>query len=146
MRLTFLCAAAATALLLTACGGDEGTDDTPASSTASGSMPHFDGTADIRDALAGTDYGCGNWNDIDEEVASCLMAGDAGIHGVYLSDNPAATAAVTFEQDPATPAVIVGENWLFDCGPGDSLGLDRCVNVAEIVGGTLVQPEEEQSE
>jgi hypothetical protein len=142
MRLMLLSAAAASALILTACGGDgDGAD--PTESTTGDSMPRFDSTGDIRDRLAGTDHACETWNDVDDGVASCLMGGDAGIHAVYLADNPAATAAVTFQQDPTTPAVIVGQNWLFDCGPGESFGLDRCVEVTKTLGGTLVQPDEQ---
>jgi hypothetical protein len=144
MRLKFLSAAAASVLLLTACGsgGDDSADSAGTTPPDTGSsLTRYDKTTDIRDALADTDHACGKWNDVDDGVASCLMAGDAGVHGVYIADNPAATAAVTFQQDPDTPAVVVGQNWLFDCGPGGTFGLDRCIDVTKILGGTLVEPD-----
>ena len=149
LRLT---AASALAVALTACGsGDEA--DTGSGSdagTSSGAdpaqdagltLPEVDRLTAIRDTLAGTDYECVNWSDVDEGVASCLLPDDRGIHGVHITENPTSTATVIFQRSPETPGVVMGKNWVFDCGPTDELGSDGCGEIATIFDATLVEPD-----
>lgn len=142
LRTTAFATLAAAALALTACGGgdDDSSPTTVESSGAvTGDLPRFDSTADLRDALAGTDRECTQWRDVDEGLASCVLPGDAGIHGVYLREDPTTVAATVF-QGESSPAVVIGNNWLFDCGP-EGLDTDACGDVADILGGTVVLPE-----
>lgn len=146
---------------LTACGSDDGdaTETTvTGSDTVTGDLPRFDDPAAIRDALAGTGRECLQWSDVSAGLASCVLPGtgpavagpgtaptDAAdrpsIHGVYVRDNPGEIASTLFQDGSGTPAVVIGNNWLFDCGPGDGFGIDNCTDVAEILGGTVVLPE-----
>lgn len=142
-------------LALTACGGDDG-DAAPAtvesSDAVTGDLPRFESTAEIRDKLAGTDWECQVWNDsadtgeVDGTASSCLTAIGGGenrdqpsIHAIYLNDHPAETASVIFQDE--SPAVIVGNNWLFDCGPDTAISIDQCKDIARILGGTVVLPD-----
>lgn len=142
-------------LALTACGGDNG-DAAPttveSSDAVTGDLPRFESTAEIRDKLAGTDWECQVWNDsadtgeVDGTASSCLTAIGGGenrdqpsIHAIYLNDHPAETASVIFQGE--SPAVIVGNNWLFDCGPGTAISIDQCKDIARILGGTVVLPD-----
>ena len=141
-------------LALTACGGDDG-DAAPttveSSDAVTGDLPRFESTAEIRDKLAGTDWECQVWNDsadtgeVDGTASSCLTAIGGGenrdqpsIHAIYLNDHPAETASVIFQGQ--SPAVIVGNNWLFDCGPDTAISIDQCKDIAKILGGTVVLP------
>ncbi len=128
IRTIALTAATCGVLVLTACGGDE--DASPTT---------VDTTAAIRDTLAGTNRECAQWRDVDEGLASCVLPGGAGIHGIYLRDDPTTVAATVFGGG-SSPAVVIGNNWLFDCGPS---GLDpgACGQVAGILGGTVVLPD-----
>ncbi|MGP5643791.1 hypothetical protein ACTXO6_10680 [Corynebacterium variabile] len=142
-------------LALTACGGD---DEDAASTTVessdavTGDLPRFESTAEIRDKLAGTDWECQVWNDsadtgeVDGTASSCLTAIGGGenrdqpsIHAIYLNDHPAETASVIFQDE--SPAVIVGNNWLFDCGPDTAISIDQCKDIAKILGGTVALPD-----
>ncbi|MGP5147289.1 hypothetical protein [Corynebacterium variabile] len=140
---------------LTACGGDDG-DAAPttveSSDAVTGDLPRFESTAEIRDKLAGTDWECQVWNDsadtgeVDGTASSCLTAIGGGenrdqpsIHAIYLNDHPAETASVIFQGQ--SPAVIVGNNWLFDCGPDTAISIDQCKDIARILGGTVVLPD-----
>ena len=142
-------------LALTACGGDDG-DAAPttveSSDAVTGDLPRFESTAEIRDKLAGTDWECQVWNDsadtgeVDGTASSCLTAIGGGenrdqpsIHAIYLNDHPAETASVIFQGE--SPAVIVGNNWLFDCGPNTAISIDQCKDIARILGGTVVLPD-----
>ena len=145
-------------LALTACGGDDG-DAAPttveSSDAVTGDLPRFESTAEIRDKLAGTDWECQVWNDsednedtgeVDGTASSCLTAIGGGenrdqpsIHAIYLNDHPAETASVIFQDE--SPAVIVGNNWLFDCGPDTAISIDQCKDIARILGGTIVLPD-----
>ena len=142
-------------LALTACGGDDG-DAAPttveSSDAVTGDLPRFESTAEIRDKLAGTDWECQVWNDsadtgeVDGTTSSCLNAIGGGenrdqpsIHAIYLNDHPAETASVIFQGQ--SPAVIVGNNWLFDCGPDTAISIDQCKDIARILGGTVVLPD-----
>ncbi len=142
-------------LALTACGGDDG-DAAPttveSSDAVTGDLPRFESTAEIRDKLAGTDWECQVWNDsadtgeVDGTASSCLTAIGGGenrdqpsIHAIYLNDHPAETASVIFQGQ--SPAVIVGNNWLFDCGPDAAISIDQCKDIARILGGTVVLPD-----
>ncbi|MDN6478694.1 MAG: hypothetical protein ACTIBZ_06980 [Corynebacterium variabile] len=142
-------------LALTACGGDDG-DAAPttveSSDAVTGDLPRFESTAEIRDKLAGTDWECQVWNDsadtgeVDGTASSCLTAIGGGenrdqpsIHAIYLNDHPAETASVIFQGQ--SPAVIVGNNWLFDCGPDTAISIDQCKDIARILGGTVVLPD-----
>ena len=142
-------------LALTACGGDNG-DAAPttveSSDAVTGDLPRFESTAEIRDKLAGTDWECQVWNDsadtdeVDGTASSCLTAIGGGenrdqpsIHAIYLNDHPAETASVIFQDE--SPAVIVGNNWLFDCGPDTAISIDQCKDIARILGGTVVLPD-----
>lgn len=142
-------------LALTACGGDNG-DAAPttveSSDAVTGDLPRFESTAEIRDKLAGTDWECQVWNDsadtgeVDGTASSCLTAIGGGenrdqpsIHAIYLNDHPAETASVIFQGQ--SPAVIVGNNWLFDCGPDTAISIDQCKDIARILGGTVVLPD-----
>ena len=145
-------------LALTACGGDDG-DAAPttveSSDAVTGDLPRFESTAEIRDKLAGTDWECQVWNDsednadtgeVDGTASSCLTAIGGGenrdqpsIHAIYLNDHPAETASVIFQDE--SPAVIVGNNWLFDCGPDTAISIDQCKDIAKILGGTVVLPD-----
>lgn len=164
-RTTVLAATAAvlTVASLTACGGD-GDDATETTVTGSdavtGSLPRVNATTDIRDTLAGSDRECLQWSDVEDGLASCVLPpvnrdataadGDAAptaaadqpsIHGVYVRDNPGEIASTLFQNGSETPAVVIGNNWLFDCGPGPDFGVDNCKDVAKILGGTVVLPE-----
>ena len=145
-------------LALAACGGD---DEDAASTTVessdavTGDLPRFESTAEIRDKLAGTDWECQVWNDSEdsedsedtaETASSCLTAIGGGenrdqpsLHAIYLNDHPAETASVIFQDE--SPAVIVGNNWLFDCGPDTAISIDQCKDIAKILGGTVVLPD-----
>ncbi|WP_312775849.1 hypothetical protein [Corynebacterium variabile] len=142
-------------LALTACGGDDG-DAAPttveSSDAVTGDLPRFESTAEIRDKLAGTDWECQVWNDsadtgeVDGTASSCLTAIGGGenrdqpsIHAIYLNNHPAETASVIFQGE--SPAVIVGNNWLFDCGPDTAISIDQCKDIARILGGTVVLPD-----
>lgn len=142
-------------LALAACGGDDG-DAAPttveSSDAVTGDLPRFESTAEIRDKLAGTDWECQVWNDsadtgeVDGTASSCLTAIGGGenrdqpsIHAIYLNDHPAETASVIFQGQ--SPAVIVGNNWLFDCGPDTAISIDQCKDIARILGGTVVLPD-----
>lgn len=142
-------------LALTACGGDDG-DAAPttveSSDAVTGDLPRFESTAEIRDKLAGTDWECQVRNDsadtgeVDGTASSCLTAIGGGenrdqpsIHAIYLNDHPAETASVIFQGE--SPAVIVGNNWLFDCGPDTAISIDQCKDIAKILGGTVVLPD-----
>lgn len=142
-------------LALAACGGDDG-DAAPttveSSDAVTGDLPRFESTAEIRDKLAGTDWECQVWNDsadtgeVDGTASSCLTAIGGGenrdqpsIHAIYLNDHPAETASVIFQDE--SPAVIVGNNWLFDCGPDTAISIDQCKDIARILGGTVVLPD-----
>ncbi|WP_297006070.1 hypothetical protein [uncultured Corynebacterium sp.] len=141
IRTIALTAATCGVLVLTACGGDEDASPTTVESpgAVTGDLPRFDTTAAIRDTLAGTDRECAQWRDVDEGLASCVLPGGAGIHGIYLRDDPTTVAATVFGGG-SSPAVVIGNNWLFDCGPS---GLDTgaCGQVADILGGTVVLPD-----
>ncbi|AGP31897.1 hypothetical protein [Corynebacterium terpenotabidum] len=155
LRDATLAIAACSVLVLTACGDDEDASPTTVESSdaVTGGLPRFDSTADIRDALAGSDWECQLWNDAEDTgsetaASSCLTAaggGEAGdepsIHAIYLNDHPAETASVIFQDGSGSPAVIVGNNWLFDCGPDDGISVDQCKDIARILGGTVVLPE-----
>lgn len=142
-------------LALAACGGDDG-DAAPttveSSDAVTGDLPRFESTVEIRDKLAGTDWECQVWNDsadtgeVDGTASSCLTAIGGGenrdqpsIHAIYLNDHPAETASVIFQDE--SPAVIVGNNWLFDCGPDTAISIDQCKDIAKILGGTVVLPD-----
>ncbi|MDN6242175.1 hypothetical protein [Corynebacterium variabile] len=142
-------------LALTACGGDD-EDAAPttveSSDAVTGDLPRFESTAEIRDKLAGTDWECQVWNDsadtgeVEGTASSCLTAIGGGenrdqpsIHAIYLNDHPAETASVIFQGQ--SPAVIVGNNWLFDCGPDTAISIDQCKDIARILGGTVVLPD-----
>ncbi|MGC3904808.1 hypothetical protein ACYB2S_00525 [Corynebacterium variabile] len=142
-------------LALTACGGDDGdaaSTTVESSDAVTGDLPRFESTAEIRDKLAGTDWECQVWNDsadtgeVDGTASSCLTAIGGGenrdqpsIHAIYLNDHPAETASVIFQDE--SPAVIVGNNWLFDCGPDTAISIDQCKDIARILGGTVVLPD-----
>lgn len=142
-------------LALTACGGDDGdaaSTTVESSDAVTGDLPRFESTAEIRDKLAGTDWECQVWNDsadtgeVDGTASSCLTAIGGGenrdqpsIHAIYLNDHPAETASVIFQGQ--SPAVIVGNNWLFDCGPDTAISIDQCKDIARILGGTVVLPD-----
>jgi len=142
-------------LALTACGGDDGdaaSTTVESSDAVTGDLPRFESTAEIRDKLAGTDWECQVWNDsadtgeVDGTASSCLTAIGGGenrdqpsIHAIYLNDHPAETASVIFQGQ--SPAVIVGNNWLFDCGPDTAISIDQCKDITRILGGTVVLPD-----
>jgi hypothetical protein len=164
LRTATLATATCGVLALAACGGDD-EDAAPttveSSDAVTGDLPRFESTAEIRDKLAGTDWECQVWNDsdnsdnsddsgdtgeVDGTASSCLTAIGGGenrdqpsIHAIYLNDHPAETASVIFQDE--SPAVIVGNNWLFDCGPDTAISIDQCKDIARILGGTVVLPD-----
>lgn len=150
-----LAAATCGVLALASCGGndeDAASTTVESSDAVTGDLPRFESTAEIRDKLAGTDWECQVWNDsadtgeVDGTASSCLTAIGGGenrdqpsIHAIYLNDHPAETASVIFQDE--SPAVIVGNNWLFDCGPDTAISIDQCKDIAKILGGTVVLPD-----
>ncbi len=136
--------AAACMMALAACGGGDDSDSgsgTDPAEDAGLTLPEVDGLEEIRDTLAGTDYECINWSDVDDGVASCVLPGDGGIHGVHMAEDPTTTATVIFQRSEDSPGVVMGKNWVFDCGPGNDLGRDRCGEIASIFDATLIEPD-----
>lgn len=133
--------------LLSGCG-DDSSDASPttvsSSDAVTGTLPMIKTTADIQDALAGTPWECQRWSTLDDGLASCIVDNgqdELSIHAIYLKERPGETAAVIFQSGSDTPAVIIGGNWVFDCGPGTSLGVDRCGEIATALDGLVVLPE-----
>ncbi|MGO1640455.1 MAG: hypothetical protein ACTHZT_02000 [Candidatus Corynebacterium faecigallinarum] len=98
------------------------------------------GGGDDADTGSGSDAGTSSGADPAQD-AGLTLPDDRGIHGVHITENPTSTATVTFQRSPETPGVVMGKNWVFDCGPTDELGSDGCGEIATIFDATLVEPD-----
>ncbi|HIW91768.1 MAG TPA: hypothetical protein H9870_08925 [Candidatus Corynebacterium avicola] len=146
LRFTAVATTLTVATALTACGGDDTSDDGGQTSAAQGDdldLPEFEGLTDIRDTLADGGYECEDWSEVEEKGASCVLPDEGGVHGIYISDNPTATTTVLFRNNPESPGVVIGGNWVFDCGPDDSLGSEGCGEISDVLGGMQVEPDPE---
>ena len=101
------------------------------SNASSGGVGEIKDVAEIRDALAGTDYECNRWDEVGR-LRSCGQYGNGEVQFAIDSD-PELYAALMLDQDyPETDEAIVGENWTGRCvTPKEG----TCQAIADILGG-----------
>lgn len=92
--------------------------------------------SELRDALAGTDYNCSNWQELKQEEGVCAQK-EQGQIKFKLDGTPEDYARYLMEEQfPYAKEVIVGENWVGRC---DNTDEGTCQAIADGLGVNVKQ-------